>query len=74
MRDWRGIVVALLLSHVRVGSEDRVWARHHHCCIVVVMYGGREGVAGMQTRAAGMGMSAGQQERTRTHTHAIPVM
>ena len=74
MRDWRGVVVALSLLHVRVGSEDGAWARRHHRCVVVVAYGGREGVAGMQTHAAGTGMSAGQQERTRTHTRAIPVM
>ena len=36
----------------------------------------REGAAGMQTRAAGTGMSVGQQDRTRTRTRtrAIPVM
>ena len=33
--------------------------------------GGREGVAGMQTRAAGTGMSVGQQGHTRTHTHGM---
>ena len=76
MRDWRGVVIMLLLSHVRVGSasEDGAWARHHHRCVIIVAYGGREGVAGMQTCAAGMGMSVGQQERTRTCTCAIPVM
>ena len=70
----RRVVVALSLSHVRVGSEDGVWARCHHRCVIVVAYGGREGVAGMQTCAAGMGMSAGQQDHTRTHTCAIPIM
>ena len=74
MRDWRGVVVVLLLLHVRVGSEDGAWARRHHHCIVVVAYGGREGVAGMQTRAADTGMSMGQQEHTRTCTRAIPIM
>ena len=74
MRDWQGVVITLLSSHVRVGSEDGVWARHHHRCVVVVAYGGREGVAGMQTHAAGTGMSVGQQERTHTRTHTIPIM
>ena len=74
MRDWRGIVIALSSLHVRVGSEDGAWARRHHHCVVVVAYGGREGVAGMQTHATGTGMSVGQQERTHTHTCAIPVM
>ena len=73
-RRCRRIVVALSSSHVRVGSEDGAWARRHHRCVVVVAYGGREGVAGMQTHAAGTGMSAGQQERTRTRSRAIPVM
>ena len=74
MRDWRGVVVALSSLHVRVGSEDGAWARRHHRCVVIVAYGGREGVAGMQTRAVGTGMSAGQQEHTRTRTCTIPVM
>ena len=51
---------------MRVGSEDGAWARRHHCCVIIVMYGGREGVAGMQTCATGMGMSMGQQEHTCT--------
>ena len=67
-RDWQGVVVALSLSHVRMGSEDGAWTRHHCRCIVVVACGGREGVVGMQTRAAGMGMSVGQQEHTHTCT------
>ena len=41
--------------------------------IVVVMCGGREGEVGMKTRAAGMGMSAGRQGRTRTRTRVIHV-
>ena len=73
-RDWQGIIIALSLSHVRVGSEDGAWARHHHRCIVIVVCGGREGAADMQTHAAGTGMSVGQQEHTRTCTHVIPIM
>ena len=55
-RRCRRVVVALSSSHVRVGSEDGAWARRHHRCVVIVAYGGREGVAGMQTRATGTGM------------------
>ena len=68
MRDGQGAVIAsslLLSSHVRVG-EDEAWARHHHHCVW------REGVAGMQTHAAGTGMSVGQQDHTCTCV--IPVM
>ena len=48
-------------SHVRVG-EYEAWARRRRRCVVVVACGGREGVVGMQTRATGTGMSAGQQD------------
>ena len=61
----------LLLSHVRVG-EYEAWERCCCCCVIVIVYGEREGVAGMQTHAVGMGMSTGQQDHIHTHTHGIP--
>ena len=58
-------------SHVRVG-KDEARARRRRRCVIVVACGGRKGAAGMQTRATGTGISAGQQDHTRTR--AIPVM
>ena len=53
-KDRRGVVVTSSSSHVKVG-EDEAWAKRHRRCVVVVAgaCGGREGVAGMQTRTAG---------------------
>ena len=50
-----------------------VRTRRGRGAVVVVACGGREGEAGMKTRAAGTGMSAGRQGRTRTRTRTIPV-